>query len=157
VLTFKKKLILSDDPLSSRYKVPTIQPLPISGIPNTYGPLVWSQRKELIPPQINGGFNSNTEPADPNGKVIATIDEETAKRLFIDFVSSQCCYGKNAAEECEITKIGVYSALYVSLLYIKLIVLKILIVCWNFSSTHSKLLLQNDQLCIHFVLIEERC
>ena len=48
-------------------------------------------------------------------KNLMTIDSNTAKEYFINYVNNKCCFGKAPANECEIIKTITTSALYVTI------------------------------------------
>ena len=53
-------------------------------------------------------------PEDLSRKEVPIIDSETGKRYFIEYVNSNCCYGKAPANDCEIVQINNFKALYVN-------------------------------------------
>ena len=95
------------------YKTPSNLPLPIPGLPKAYGSLSWRQNTEIYPIQSNNSMNFNNQAQDMNTKTIEEIDAEMGKRYFVEEVNSRCCYGKQAANECEIINIKNFKALYV--------------------------------------------
>ena len=104
---------LSDDPQSSRFKIPTIPPLPIPGLPQSYGQLVWSSKTEIIPRTFNNNQIGGEQSPNISNKNMALTDTDMAKNYFIKYVSNKCCYGKAPANECEIIKMIPSNALYV--------------------------------------------
>ncbi len=83
----------------------------INGLPQSYGQLSWTNI-ELIPPQVNNKPMGVDQSGDLNKNLI-TLDSNTAKTYFINYVQGKCCFGKAPANECEIIKTIPTKALYV--------------------------------------------
>ena len=85
----------------------------IIGLPPSYGQLQWSADICLLPPKNNIKPIGGDQSGDLNKNLI-TIDSNTAKAYFINYVNNKCCFGKAPANECEIIKIIPTRALYVT-------------------------------------------
>lgn len=71
---------------------------------------------ELSAPTNNFDVIANSEPSHLQSTEVLLITNDSAKEIFINFVNSDCCYGKKTALECEIIQVTPSNAYDVSII-----------------------------------------